>query len=87
MKNSLNEMLNKTKKVEDLKKQVNGLETLMEQASVDAEHYAEIGDKYMEDICAGCYNVYNEARIKMLLKINKLEKEILEFEYRAAISN
>lgn len=87
MKNSLNEMLIKTKEVEELRRQVEGLETLMEKAYVDTEHYEKTGDKWMEDICAGCYNVYNETRIKMLLKINKLEREILEFEYRAAISN
>ncbi len=86
MKNSLLEMLCKTQEVEELKKQVKKVEDLMEQASKDADHYEKVKDKMSENICANLYNIYNETRLNTLLRINKLEKEILEFEYNAVVN-
>jgi uncharacterized protein Yka (UPF0111/DUF47 family) len=86
MKNSLLEMLRKTQEVEELKKQVEKVEDLMEQAYKDADHYEKVKDKMSENICANLYNIYNETRLKILLRINKLEKEILEFEYNAVVN-
>jgi uncharacterized protein Yka (UPF0111/DUF47 family) len=86
MKNSLLEMLHKTQEVEELKKQVKKIEDLMEQASNDADHYEKVKDKMSENICANLYNIYNETRLNTLLIINKLEKEILEFEYNAVVN-
>jgi uncharacterized protein Yka (UPF0111/DUF47 family) len=86
MKNSLLEMLRKTQEVEELKRQVKKVEDLMEQASKDTDHYEKVKDKASENICANLYNIYNETRLKTLLRINRLEKEILEFEYNAVVN-
>ena len=87
MKNSLFEMLVKTKKVEELKKEVKELERVLANTSDETDHYEQIGDRLMEEVCSALYNKYNLKRLKTLLQINLLEKEILDFEINTALAD
>ena len=87
MKNSLYELLAKTKEAEELRRQVKGLAKLMEEASAVVDACEIAGDTSTANVYAGCYNIYNETRITTHLRLNKLEREILELELRLATSN